>query len=222
MARGAFGPLLDGLHPRGRVEADNWVVDGAARTVATDLLLAPMVTTSRAVLLGTAPDTPDDEGDVAFLAYPLPGAHRLLDRSRRLPPTKPTALEALLGVPRATILQGLDRPVSAGRLPGTSCSAPAPSPITSPRSKAPASSSAGSSSTAAPGAPRSFTSTSTGASDRWWGSRCSRSSSSASGAAGRRQGGWRGLQCRLRRRRCRSMLGCGAAGVPVRRGLVRR
>jgi hypothetical protein len=61
LARGAFGPLLDGLHPRGHVEDDHWVVDSAPRTIATDLRLAPMVSAPKAVLLGTTCSTPGRE-----------------------------------------------------------------------------------------------------------------------------------------------------------------
>jgi DNA-binding transcriptional ArsR family regulator len=115
LARGAFGPLLDGLHRRGHVKDDDWVIDGASRTIATNLRLAPMVSTPSVYVLGTAEGTTDDDGPIAYLAYPVPGARRLLDQSR-LPSSHATPLEALLGVPRAAILQGLDSPTPAGQL----------------------------------------------------------------------------------------------------------
>jgi hypothetical protein len=84
LARGAFSPLLDGLHPRGHVKDDHGVVDGASRTIATDLRLVPMVTTPRHSLLGTADGTTDDDGDVVYLAFPVPGARRLLASIHRV------------------------------------------------------------------------------------------------------------------------------------------
>lgn len=116
LTRGAFGPLLDGLHPRGHVDDDRWIVDGASRTFATNLRLAPMLTTTKAVLLGTADGTTEHDEDVVYLAYPAPGARRLVDNQNRQPASRATALEALLGAPRAAILQCLDRPTPAGRL----------------------------------------------------------------------------------------------------------
>jgi DNA-binding transcriptional ArsR family regulator len=115
LARGAFAPLLDGLHPRGHVKDDNWVVDGASRTIATNLCLAPMVTTPSVYVLGTAEGTTDDDGPIAYLAYPVPGARRLLDQSH-LPSNRATPLVALLGAPRAAIIQRLDSPTPPGRL----------------------------------------------------------------------------------------------------------
>jgi DNA-binding transcriptional ArsR family regulator len=115
LARGAFAPLLDGLHPRGHVKDDDWVVDGASRRIAANLYLAPMVTTPSECFLGTAEGATDDGGPIAYLAYPAPGARRLLDQ-RSLPSTRATPLVALLGAPRAAILQRLDSPTPPGRL----------------------------------------------------------------------------------------------------------
>lgn len=52
------------------------------------------------------------DGKLTHIAYPLPGAWRLLDRDA--PP--PAALEALLGPQRALIIRKLDRPTTSGAL----------------------------------------------------------------------------------------------------------
>jgi DNA-binding transcriptional ArsR family regulator len=107
LAKGAFGHLLDSLHPRGHVEDDRFHVrhlDGPV-TLARDLVLVPMVIGPQASLTGM------DDGRMSYLAYPLPGARRL---DVLIEPTN--GLSDLLGRPRADVLRRLDRPTTAGQL----------------------------------------------------------------------------------------------------------
>lgn len=110
LVSGSFSHLMASLSPRGLVEDDRWYVvasDPPAR-MGDGLVLQPLLMGPGARLVG------ERDGEVTFLAYPLPGARRLAGDTR--PRHRETRLGALLGDPRADILRVLDRPTSAGRL----------------------------------------------------------------------------------------------------------
>lgn len=109
-ARGSSADLVAALHPA--VE----IIDGTrtpaglispAHRVAPRLTVSPMVTGSRATAVFG-----DGSGRIGSLFYPANDAWRAFER--QLPP--PASLQALIGQSRATILQRLDRPVTARRI----------------------------------------------------------------------------------------------------------
>jgi hypothetical protein len=113
LARGALDQVIDGLHRSSHVHDDRWFLYShpLPETVAEDLVLAPMVIGSGALLVTTERDA------VTYVAYPLPGARRVAHHDGDLDCGAGGAgLEVLLGGPRATILRRLDQPVTAGRL----------------------------------------------------------------------------------------------------------
>jgi len=113
LARGAVDQVLDGLYPDGRVEQDRWFIEGGTTptTIAPRLVLVPMLVGSKARFWHQ-----DDHGGVDYVAYPLPGAHRLAWSDGQAAHDHATGLDGLLGAPRAEILRRLDRVVPAGVL----------------------------------------------------------------------------------------------------------
>lgn len=111
-ARGTVRELLVGLHPLARLRGDWLVLERPGsrpaywRIPESGLTLVPMLGGSDALATRHCGDA------VTHIGYPMPGRQRLLDAA--LPPS--SDLEALLGRPRATILQRLDHPSSVGRL----------------------------------------------------------------------------------------------------------
>lgn len=110
IARGAVAEAVGDLHPAGAVRDGAWTLPGEApgrrRLGERGLVLIPKLTGRR------SPAIRAYDGDaLTHLAYPLPGATRLLGD---MPP--PSSLEALLGAQRTTILRRLDHPQTVGRL----------------------------------------------------------------------------------------------------------
>jgi DNA-binding transcriptional ArsR family regulator len=112
LSAGAFDRALDGLHPDGHVIHDRWHIpcQSGPVTIGAELLLVPMLIGPRATLLMGA------GGEVTYLAYPLRGAHGLTGAGSSNHASDSSALEALLGAPRANILRSLDRARSAGQI----------------------------------------------------------------------------------------------------------
>lgn len=98
----ARGAALEALRPLG-------VGDGLGAGLAADrgLILMPKLTRPYSAVIRAY-----DGQTLTHLAYPVPGARRLMDDE--LPP--PSSLEALLGPARTVILRQLDRPKPVGRL----------------------------------------------------------------------------------------------------------
>jgi DNA-binding transcriptional ArsR family regulator len=111
LARGTVDQLVQSTFPRGRVEDGRWYtrldVDHP-ETVDDELVLQPMIIGPRYALIGRS------HGRVSRLTYPLPGASRLELNGGS--PGYGSALAALLGTPRATILRRLDDAVVVGQL----------------------------------------------------------------------------------------------------------
>lgn len=107
LAHGNIDLLLDGL-PKGHAAHDRWFVQdqGPPAEITDDLVFVPMVTGPKAQLVGSV------GGRVHDVAYPVPGAHRIVGQEV----AEVSALDALLGSPRAAVLCSLDRPVTAGAL----------------------------------------------------------------------------------------------------------
>jgi DNA-binding transcriptional ArsR family regulator len=102
--------LLDGLIAQAAVEDGRWCLrckfaEGRRRFPDTGLVLLPLVAGDGGSILDMGETT------IRRVGYPVPGAHRLVASEPAAP-----SLEALLGIPRAQILRGLDRPTSIGRL----------------------------------------------------------------------------------------------------------
>ena len=104
--------LMGTLHHRAQVRDGVWELADAdplsLHPPESGLVVAPVLAGS-----GAGRATYNDQGRLRAIVYPLPGAHRVLEGDL-LPPAR--ALESLLGVQRARLLQLLSRPRSPGEL----------------------------------------------------------------------------------------------------------
>ena len=113
LARGAGADLLVQLFPYCSVAGEDLLLpshsDSAGRVrVNGSLLLDPLLAPA------SASGWTDDYDDVCLaVRYSLPNAWRIFDGDQ--PP--PASLEALVGTPRARLLQRLERPATAGSWP---------------------------------------------------------------------------------------------------------
>jgi DNA-binding transcriptional ArsR family regulator len=112
LAHGALSDVIGGVIPRGKVQDDRWYVcdNDPPAIIGDGLVLQPMLIGPDARLVV------EEHSAVTYLAYPLPGAHRLSARVDRS--TRTTPLGELLGEPRADILRRLDEVHAAGQLAG--------------------------------------------------------------------------------------------------------
>jgi DNA-binding transcriptional ArsR family regulator len=116
-ARGMAAQLLDGIHPRARIDGNQWkLADPDLTTLQLDqqgLALMPILGGSDSARAGVRED-----GTLEWIAYPLAGAWTRPARSG------PAQLEALVGEQRARLLRSLDIPRSVGRLAETLMAVP--------------------------------------------------------------------------------------------------
>jgi DNA-binding transcriptional ArsR family regulator len=116
-ARGMAAQLLTGIHPRARVDGDQWQLADPdltrLRLSQQGLTLLPILGGSDAARAGVR-----DDGTLEWIAYPLAGAWK--QPARR----KPAELAALIGEQRARLLRALDTPRSVGRLAETLMAVP--------------------------------------------------------------------------------------------------
>lgn len=109
-ARDSQLELLDGLLPNAGVEDGHWRVraleDAELVLPETGLVVVPLVAGDRGSMLGGR------DGVMSDLGYPVPS----LSAHAPAPPASPASLDALLGIPRALIIRGLEQPTSNRRL----------------------------------------------------------------------------------------------------------